>query len=281
MKVRAVVSDLDGTLLGPGGRLGEAGERAIRALDRTGIPFLAATGRTLYGIRDTLASVRGAVALGISSSGAIGWHPGRGEILWRRPLERETVERVVEALLRIAPGAGFGAFDGEGWRITESYHAVRGVWPTGPVQVTPASRLAGFPCCALVAADSELDSAALARGLAGAGVGPDVATVTYAGPYILDVVPPGVDKGYGVRRACELLGLDPAEVVAFGDAPNDLPLFEAVGLAVAVANAHPAVLAAADRVAPSNTEEGVASTLVGLGLVACAQEEPQPTGGTG
>lgn len=266
-EVSAVVSDLDGTLLRPGGTLGEATRRAIRALQEAGVPFLVATGRSLYGIRNTLASVHDAVALGISSSGAIGYHPGRGEVLWREAMDPAAVEQVVRALLELAPGAGLAAFDGERWTVTESYFRVRGMWPSGPVTVAPATALAGSGCCALCVADSELESAALAVGLAGAGVGPEVATVTYAGPRLLDVLAPAVDKGYGLRRACRLLGLDPAEVVAFGDGPNDLALFRAVGLSVAVANADPAVLATADLVAESNVEEGVASMLAELGLV--------------
>lgn len=270
MEVRAVVSDLDGTLLRPGGSLGEATRRAIRSLQAAEIPFLPATGRSLFGILDTLESVRDAVALGISSSGAIGYHPGRGEILWREVMEPAAVEQVVRALLEIAPGAGIAAFDGERWTVTESYFRVRNAWPAGPVTVTAPTRLAASGCCALCVADAGLESAALAVGLAGAGVGADLATVTYAGPQILDVVAPHVDKGYGVRRACRLLDLDPAQVVAFGDGPNDLALFRAVGLSVAVANADPAVLAAADLVAASNLDEGVATALAELGVAAAA-----------
>ena len=266
-EVCAVVSDLDGTLLRPGGTLGEATRRAIRSLQEADVPFLAATGRSLHGTRETLASVHDAVALGITSSGAIGYHPGRDEVLWREMLEPSTVEQVVRALLELAPGAGIAAFDGERWTVTESYFRVRGLWPAGPVTLATPARLAASGWCALSIADSELESAALAVGLAGVGVGPEVATVTYAGSQILDVVAPAVDKGYGIRRACELLDLDPAQVVAFGDGPNDLALFRAVGLSVAVANADPAVLAMADLVAESNLEEGVASMLAELGLV--------------
>lgn len=268
MQVSAVVSDLDGTLLRPGGTLGEATRRAIRSLQEAGIPFLAATGRSLYGIRETLAPVHDAVALGISSSGAIGYHPGRGETLWRHVMAPALAEQVVRAVLEIAPRAGIAAFDGDRWTVTESYFRVRGLWPAGPVTVAPVARLAASGCCALCVADAELESAALAVGLAGAGVGPDRATVTYAGSQLLDVVAPEVDKGYGVRRACELLDIDPGQVVAFGDGPNDLALFRAVGLSVAMANADPAVLATADLVAGSNVEEGVAGMLAELGLVA-------------
>ena len=51
------------------------------------------------------------------------------------------------------------------------------------------------------------------------------------------------------------------EVVAFGDMPNDLAMLTWAGTSYAVANAHESVLAAADHVAPRNSEDGVAVTL--------------------
>ena len=50
-------------------------------------------------------------------------------------------------------------------------------------------------------------------------------------------------------------------MVAFGDMPNDLPMLAWAGRAVAVANAHPEVLAVADEVTASNDEDGVALVL--------------------
>jgi len=56
-------------------------------------------------------------------------------------------------------------------------------------------------------------------------------------------------------------GISAEEVVAFGDMPNDLPMLTWAGLGVAVANAHPSVLAAADEVTASNDDDGVAQVL--------------------
>jgi len=50
-------------------------------------------------------------------------------------------------------------------------------------------------------------------------------------------------------------------VIAFGDMPNDLPMLAWAGYAVAVANAHPDVIATADEVTASNDEAGVARVL--------------------
>ena len=59
-------------------------------------------------------------------------------------------------------------------------------------------------------------------------------------------------------------GVDPAEAVAFGDMPNDLPMLAWAGRGVAMANGHPAVLAAADEVTGSNDEDGVAAFLAAM-----------------
>ena len=90
-------------------------------------------------------------------------------------------------------------------------------------------------------------------------VPPDVASVTQAGLNYVEICPPGVDKGSGLAVVAQAVGVDPADVLVFGDMPNDLPMFAWAGWArVAVANAHPSVLAAADEVTLSNDDDGVA-----------------------
>src|SRR3712207_506200 len=80
-------------------------------------------------------------------------------------------------------------------------------------------------------------------------VDPAEAEVTHAGLGFIEVLPPGVTKATGLAVALEHHGVGLADVLVFGDMPNDLPMITAVteagGRAVAVANAHPAVRAAA------------------------------------
>lgn len=86
-----------------------------------------------------------------------------------------------------------------------------------------------------------------------------VATVTQAGLGFVEITPPGVDKGTGLAIVAQSLGVDPADVLVFGDMPNDLPMFGWAGWSrVAVANAHAEVLAMADEVTLSNDMDGVA-----------------------
>ena len=65
-------------------------------------------------------------------------------------------------------------------------------------------------------------------------------------------------KGNALKRFAEHLGLTLANCMAIGDGMNDLTMIKAAGIGVAMANAHPLVRAAADRIALSNDEDGVA-----------------------
>lgn len=83
--------------------------------------------------------------------------------------------------------------------------------------------------------------------------------VTQAGLGYMEICPPGVTKASGLAVAGEAVGVDAADVLVFGDMPNDLPMFAWAGWGrVAVANAHAQVRAVADEVTLSCDEDGVA-----------------------
>ena len=73
----------------------------------------------------------------------------------------------------------------------------------------------------------------------------------------LEVMMPGVDKGSALRFLAERLGVTPAQVMAFGDNTNDLPMLAYAGASVAMANGEACVRAAARFVAPHHAEGGV------------------------
>jgi hydroxymethylpyrimidine pyrophosphatase-like HAD family hydrolase len=82
-----------------------------------------------------------------------------------------------------------------------------------------------------------------------------------SGPGTVELQPCGVTKATGLALAAERLGLTPERTMAFGDMPNDLPMFAWAGHGVAMANAHAELRAAADEVTLSNEEDGVAVIL--------------------
>jgi hydroxymethylpyrimidine pyrophosphatase-like HAD family hydrolase len=96
-------------------------------------------------------------------------------------------------------------------------------------------------------------------------IDPAVACITQAGLGYIEICPPGVDKATGLAVVATALGVDPYDILVFGDMPNDLPMFRWAGFGrVAVANAHPAVRALADEVTLSNDADGVAVYLAAL-----------------
>jgi len=80
-------------------------------------------------------------------------------------------------------------------------------------------------------------------------------------PYFLEFAHPDVSKGSGLQFVADRLGFTAAETVACGDGENDRELLDWAGFGVAVANAHPDILARADLVVPDVEHEGVATLL--------------------
>ncbi len=78
-------------------------------------------------------------------------------------------------------------------------------------------------------------------------------------PHFLEFAHPDVNKGAGLTFIAERLGFAPADTVACGDGENDRELLDWAGFGVAVANAHPEILARADLVVPGVEDEGIAS----------------------
>ena len=84
---------------------------------------------------------------------------------------------------------------------------------------------------------------------------------TISMPANLEINHPGATKGAALLALCDAIGIDVKEAAAFGDGTNDLSMLQTAGVGVAMANAAPSVLAAADMVAPPCEEDGVARIL--------------------
>jgi hypothetical protein len=85
--------------------------------------------------------------------------------------------------------------------------------------------------------------------------------------FAIHIMERGHSKMAGVVKACQLLDLDPSEVVAFGDADNDAIMLKGCGYGVAVGNASDLAKRAADHVAKKHHSEGVLEGLQHLGLL--------------
>lgn len=77
----------------------------------------------------------------------------------------------------------------------------------------------------------------------------------------LMLMPAGVDKGTGLKAAVEELGRELREVLAIGDGENDVPLLRDAGLGVAVGDAVPALIRAADVTTRAGSSAGVVEAI--------------------
>jgi Cof subfamily protein (haloacid dehalogenase superfamily) len=83
-------------------------------------------------------------------------------------------------------------------------------------------------------------------------------------PTGLEILPPGVNKGMALAELLPEFGLQREQVIAFGDAENDLEMLQVAGWGVAMGNAMPILQAQAQQIAPSNDEDGLAQVLEAL-----------------
>lgn len=86
-------------------------------------------------------------------------------------------------------------------------------------------------------------------------------TFAFAAPFYLDATYGPVDKGVALRHVCEVLGIDLADTVAFGDNENDVGMLRTAGLGVAMGNGVPMAKEAADLVTADHNSDGIALAL--------------------
>jgi hypothetical protein len=193
----------------------------------------------------------------ICSNGAIVLDLATRRVARLRELETEVALELVRGLRERLPGILF-AVERERFAHEPGFSAWNLTPPAG-TPVASAEELLAEPPTKLILrhAEHELEAiAALARELAG-----DRATVSLSGEWVVEVSPAGVNKATAPAELCEERGIEAADVVAFGDHLNDLPMLSWAGHAVAVANAHPELIDVADEVTSSNDEDGVALVL--------------------
>ncbi|MFJ5863358.1 HAD family hydrolase [Streptomyces parvus] len=271
-----VATDLDGTLLRPDDTVSARSRAALGLAAASGARHLIVTGRPVPGIRALLADLA-YTGLVVCGQGTQLYDADAGRLLRSVTLDREAADTAL-GKIEAEVGAVFAAVDQDGAAgvtlIEAGYQMPN---PTLPAQrVDSREALWERPVIKVLVRHPELGDDALAAAARGA-VG-DLATVTMAGPGTVELAPRGVDKGTGLAAAAELLGIGAERTVAFGDMPNDLPMFAGSGLRVAMGNAHPELRAAADEVTLTNAEDGVAVVLERLFGTGGAQP-PTPSPG--
>lgn len=91
--------------------------------------------------------------------------------------------------------------------------------------------------------------------------------LTRWGEGVVDFLPGGGGKEQGILAVCERAGITPEEVIAFGDADNDVGMLRLAGIGVAMGNGEAAAKEAADYVTARVEEDGIWKALTELGIL--------------
>ena len=254
---RLVATDLDGTLLRSDGTVSARTAAVLLELDRRDVPVVFVTARPIRWVHE-LRSLVGGRGLVICSNGAALLDLPRDEVLLARTIPAALVRESVAAIRRAVPGAGF-ALDGLHGFAKEADFLERTPAPPGS-PVGPIELVIRDDDVLKLLTRHETMPAERFRALVTAAV-PELEVTASDLSGLVEISAPGVTKATGLTLVCERFGIDAAEVVAFGDMPNDLPMLAWAGRSFAMREAHPSVVATATDRAASNDDDGVAQVL--------------------
>ncbi len=258
MQYRAIATDLDGTLLRSDNTVSSRTLAAVDAAEDAGLLFVIATGRPPRWIPPVVEQL-GERGLVVCANGASIYDPARHELVAQHQIESAVVREMIDALSEAFPKAVIGVEQGFEFAVDESVTSddMLASQLMEGVRVGPIRSFLDQPVTKLIVRlpnESPPGTAAAVQAVIG-----DRGLVTFSTrEWFIEISHPSVHKASTVERLLEDSGIAPGEVVAFGDMPNDLELIRWAGLGVAVANAHPTLLDAADEVTASNEDDGVA-----------------------
>jgi Cof subfamily protein (haloacid dehalogenase superfamily) len=264
MLPRLIASDLDGTLLGPDRNLTPRTIAAVRAAVAAGIEFVLVTARPPRTV-SALADQLGGQIVALCSNGAIVTDFGTGKTDIVRTFTADDGAAIIEYLRAELPEAGLAVETGWEVYLEESLTVARDNDQWQQILTADlAASMRAAPSIVKILARSALRTADEMVEIAERTLKVPAEISHAGGRGLLEIGPVGASKASGLQWLCADRGIDPAEVVAFGDMPNDLTMLRWAGVGHAVANAHPRVLAAADQVIGHHAKDGVAAAIEAL-----------------
>lgn len=271
--IKLVALDLDGTLFDNSSRISERNLTAIRSITDKGIHVVISTGRPFEGI--PFDQIKGTgINYAITANGSGIYEISTGKCLYENAMDEELVTPILNFLLTrdIHMDAFIG---GKGYTPVQCVETAQKLTVPSSIKnyiITTRTRLDNilhfihenqlkvqkmtlnfYP-----AADGTLIDRETVRKFLVSN--PSITTVC-GGYNNLEFTRADANKGVGLRKLAEILGVNPDATMAIGDTENDLAIIEAAGIGVAMGNATDAVKARADYVTTTNTKDGVAAAI--------------------
>jgi Cof subfamily protein (haloacid dehalogenase superfamily) len=276
-RVRLLGTDLDGTLLRSDGTVSDRTRAALAGAAEAGLLVAFATGRPPRWLHE-VADATGHTGIAVAANGAVLYDMATETVITEHVLSVELLTELT-ASLRAAfprilfgleyggnparcdhPFATFGSEPGyrHDWEISPARDHAGNELP--PPLIAELATIISRPGVKLLAKDRDADPDHFLEYVTEM-LGAQVSVTSSSSIGLLEIGAAGVTKASGLAYLAEQHGIDPTEVAAVGDMPNDLPMLAWAGHPYAVANAHPSVLALASQVLPSNDEDAVAQLI--------------------
>jgi Cof subfamily protein (haloacid dehalogenase superfamily) len=251
-----IATDLDGTLLRSDETVSARTREALAAATAAGAAHIIVTGRAVPWTRHILDDL-GYEGLAVCGQGAQVYHAGEHRLLTSVTLDRQlagvALAKIEADVGPLTLAASRDGLDGE-VLVSRDYQIQEGPLPF--VFLDDPAELWSAPLNKIYIQHPELDDDALA--LAARAAAGTLVDVVMAGAGVVEILPLGLTKATGLSLAARRLGLRSTDTIAFGDMPNDIPMFGWAEHGVAMANAHEELKAVAHEITVSNDNDGVA-----------------------
>jgi Cof subfamily protein (haloacid dehalogenase superfamily) len=257
--IRALISDVDGTLVTDDKVLTTATRSAVVALREMGIALCIISSRPPRGLRMLVEPLELTTPIG-AFNGAVLMKPDLS-VIAEDLLAQDVARRAVELLE--SKRVQVWVFTKDDWLVRDSCapyveHEERTV-KFGPIVVENFEAALGA-AAKIVGVSEDPGSLARCESQLTAALGRE-ATVVRSQRYYLDITSPGANKGAAFSKLAELMTIPPAEIAVIGDGSNDVAMFARGGLSIAMGNGSPEVQRAADVVTESNSNDGFAAAV--------------------
>ncbi len=258
--VRLIASDIDGTLIPPGGNASMRTVAALRAAEAAGVTVVLVTGRPPRSARVIAEALR-VRGPAICANGALVVELPLIQVLRDVRIDGTLAFELVRDLIAGVPGIIFAWERGLEWGCDDGWPQARGGGMRLPGGVVgPVSRQAALGLSKLIChvdgADPDTTVKQVRKVL---GDRAEVSTATT--PPLAEITAKGHDKREALEWLCGRMGIGRDEVLAIGDGPNDLPMLLWAGRGVAMGNAHAVVLDSISERTYTHEEDGFAAVI--------------------
>lgn len=263
MPIKLIAIDLDDTLLTPELRIHPANLAAVRRAFDAGFDVILASGRTVESMMPYAIELgmKGRGLPMICANGAEVRDVDSGKTTRHLTLSGDACLTAIEVLRSY--GLPVQAYDDDGIIVSE-----RNSWTDRDCELTgltarvasSSEEIAAKPRSKLLSAGDPEQIARLLPTLKARFFG--IAEVVISKPYFLEILPLGADKGEALSWVAQTRGLSRDEVMAIGDAGNDVGMVSWAGYGCAPADARAEVLAVAAYVSPLPHDAGAVAQLI-------------------